>query len=226
MEGENVVSVLLIIRAQTSHLRSLFSTTLRVACRKNLEKTCDIKVKNRLPMGYMNEAELYPLIQSCSNTTHFCTKETVMPMDVPTFDDTTFIHMFPFRTYDEWAASALKQAYDRGGENECNRANKLVDKCQPSRMEIDFRKYGKTDLSKFKELAVPRMNERNEAHIFILYFHRDLDKVLTLLSDVYNIPRLPGSDGHGKSKRPEGACDESILQKFHDCFSSQLMNLN
>lgn len=146
-------------------------------------------------------------------------------MDVPTFDDTTFIHMFPFRTYDEWAASALKQAFDRGRETECNRADKLMDQCKPSAMEIDFRKYGKTDLSKFKELAVPRMNKRGELHIFILYFHRELDNVLSTLSDVYKIPLLPGSDGHGKDKRPVGTCDGSILKKFHECFSFQLMEL-
>jgi hypothetical protein len=181
--------------------------------------------ESREPPGYMNETELYPLIRSCTKTNHFCTKETVMPLDLPTFDDTTFIHMFPFRTYDEWAASALKQAYDRGGTNGCNKAEMLIDQCEPSRMEIDFRKYGKTDLSNFKELVVPRMNEKNEAHIFILYYHRDLDEVLAMLSNVYEIPLLPGSDGHGKSTRPEGTCDESILRKFHDCFSHQLMEL-
>lgn len=173
----------------------------------------------------MDETELYPLIRSCSNTNHFCTKETVMPIDVPTFEDTTFIHMFPFRTYDEWAASAMKQAFDRGGLTECSRAERLVDQCIPSNMEIDFRKYGKTDLSNFKELVVPRMNKKNESHIFILYFHRDLDKVLTMLSGGYKIPLLPGSDGHGKETRPEGTCDQSILKKFHDCFSSELMEL-
>lgn len=209
----------------TADTYSICSTTLRVACRKNLESTCGIKHQHREPKGYMNETELYPLIRSCPNTNHFCTKETVMPMDVPAFDDTTFIHMFPFRTYDEWAASALKQAFDRGGQTECNRAEKLVDQCKPSRMEIDFRKYGKTDLSNFKELAVPRMNEKGESHIFILYYHRDLDKVLSMLSELYRIPLLPGSDGHGKDKRPVGTCDESILNKFHDCFSSQLMEL-
>jgi len=42
---------------------------------------------------------------------------------------------------------------------------------------------------------------------------------------VYAIPLLPGSDGTGKSIRPNGTCDESAMQKFHDCFSSELMEL-
>ena len=148
-----------------------------------------------------------------------------MPIDVPVFNDTTFIHMFPFRTYDEWARSALKQAFDRGGQRGCDSASKLIDECVPSRMEIDFRKYGKTDLSKFKEVAVQRMNDYNESHIFILYHHRELEKVLQILSGVYNVPNLPGSDGHGKLKRPEGTCDDGILDRYHDCFSHQLMEL-
>lgn len=147
-----------------------------------------------------------------------------MPMSVPTFHDTTLIHMFPFRTYDEWAASALKQAYDRGPDG-CNKAEELLDQCIPSSMEIDFRKYAKTDLANFKNLVVQRMNQKNETHIFILYFHRELDKVLSMLSSVYAIPLLPGSDGTGKSIRPNGTCDDSVMQKFHDCFSSELMEL-
>lgn len=200
------------------------STTLRVACRNNLESTCGIPVLGRLPLGYMNSTELYPVIRSCTKTSHFCTKGTVMPMSVATFHDMTFIHMFPFRTYDDWAASALKQAYDRGPDG-CKKAEDLLDQCIPSSMEIDFRKYGKTDLANFKDLVVQRMNQKKETHIFILYFHRELDSVLSMLSNVYKIPLLPGSNGTGKSIRPNGTCDEGVMQKFHDCFSSELMDL-
>lgn len=203
------------------------STTLRVACRKNLEATCGVKSKTREPTGYMDESKLYPLLRSCTDTHHFCTKETIMPVnDVPPFPNTTFIHMFPFRTYDEWARSALKQAFDRGGPRGCDKASELIRECVPSRMEIDFRKYGKTDLSRFKNNAVRRMNRYNESHVFILYHHRELENVLSKLSRAYDdVPKLPGSDGRGKSKRPEGTCDDAILQRYHDCFSHQLMEL-
>lgn len=149
-----------------------------------------------------------------------------MPLDVPTFDDLTFIHMFPFRTYDEWAVSALKQSYDRLGHKGCKKLATLMEKCEPTNLEIDLRQYSKTDLSKFKELVIRRMNEKKESHIFILYHHQDLEKVVTMLSRVYEIPILPGLDAREKSLRPEGSCDKSILQKFHECFSSQLMELD
>lgn len=203
------------------------STTLRSACKTNLLQTCGVpKQTSKYPVGYMDIEKLYPLIDACTNTSHFCAKNVTMPMDVPTFDDRAFIHMFPFRNYDEWAKSALKQAYDRGRETGCQKAEMLLNRCKPSIMELDFRKYGKTDLSMFKELVVQRMNEKNENHIFLLYYHRELNDVLSLLSEMYDIPLLPGSNGHGKDKRPEGTCDDELLDKFHSCFSSELMDLN
>ncbi|KAL7526070.1 hypothetical protein ACHAXR_001300, partial [Thalassiosira sp. AJA248-18] len=203
------------------------STTLRKACKFNYQQTCGIsRTTSTHPVGYMDEEKLYPLIRQCTKTSHFCAKKVIMPYQVPTFDDVVFfIHMFPFRNYDEWAASALKQTYDRAGEKGCNKTKALLDECNPSKMEIDFRQYGKTELSKFKEGVVRRMNDMNERHIFVLYHHRELDHVLEKLSDVYEIPLLPGSDGKGKEVRPKGTCDAKLLQMYHDCFSSKLMEL-
>ncbi len=204
------------------------STTLRTACKHNLEKTCGIprRTNGHYPEGYMDKNKLFPLIRKCTNTSHFCAKEIAMPTDIPTYNHAMFIHMFPFRNYDEWARSALKQQYDRGRENGCKKTEALLEECKHSRMEIDFRKYGKTELSKFKEGVVQRMNEREgEQHIFLLYHHRELNEVLSKLSDLYSIPLLPGSDGKGKETRPEGTCDDRLLEMYHDCFSSQLMEL-
>ena len=157
-----------------------------------------------------------------------------MPMDVSTFgNDVLFIHMFPFRNYDDWTKSALKQQYDRGKEDACDRTRSLLEECKPNNMEIDFRQYGKTVLSKFKEGVVQRMTMMNnnkdnmdkEKHIFLLYHHRQLNRVLETLSDVYRIPLLPGSDTKKIGKQKEGTCDAKLLDMFHDCFSSELMEL-
>jgi len=159
---------------------------------------------------------------------------------VPMYDNVTFVHMFPFRNYDEWARSAMKQQYDRGREGGCDRAESMLERCKHNNMEIDFRKYGKTELSRFKDGAVRRMHyeddgggnsseEENEGgeerHVFLLYHHRELKEVLEKLSNVYGVPPLPGSNGKGKEKRPEGTCDGKLLDMFHDCFSSKLMEL-
>ena len=69
------------------------------------------------------------------------------------------------------------------------------------------------------------MNDRGEQHMFVLYDHRELNDALGMLSDAYGVPMLPGSDGREKGVRPPGTCDDEMLRMFHDCFSSQLMEL-
>ncbi|KAL7459995.1 hypothetical protein ACHAXS_000464 [Conticribra weissflogii] len=206
------------------------STTLRKACKRELEQTCGIisKKGSTNPYAYMDTKKFYPMVRSCNNTHHFCAKNITMPNNIPVFDDIHFIHMFPFRNYDEWAKSALKQQFDRGGNVGCSKTEHLFFErnCHNSNMEIDFRKYGKTDLAMYKEYVVRRVNEKHEDHSILLYHHRELDESLTFLSTVYDIPRLKGSDGHGKLFRPEGTCDDKLLEKFHKCFSWQLTELS
>ena len=83
--------------------------------------------------------------------------------------------------------------------------------------------YDNDDEKKKKET----MMTNDEKHLFLLYHHRELNRVLETLSVVYGTPLLPGSDGRGKEVRPEGTCvnDTKLLQMFHDCFSSELMEL-
>ncbi|KAL7467016.1 hypothetical protein ACHAXS_007286 [Conticribra weissflogii] len=204
------------------------STTLRLACRHELEKSCVIVSKGIIrPHAYVDSKRFYPMVRSCNKTHYFCAKSITMPIDVPTFNDAYFIHMFPFRNYDDWAKSALKQSYDRGGKTECDKVEKLFFErnCTNSQMEIDFRKYGKTDLSVYKEYVVRRMNEKNENHLILLYYHRELDGTIKFLSETYEIPILDGSDGNHKGNRPNGTCDKILLKKFHECFSWQLTKL-
>jgi len=219
------------------------SSTIREACSVNYEKTCGIPYKavnmkpyhgqsiNRpprpIPLGYQDGKTLYPMMRKCRNTSHFCVKDIILPTGIPTYDDVMFVHMFPFRNYNEFAKSALKQRYDVDGNSGCSRVKSLLGECKPGRYELDLRQYSKTQLSRFKEEVVQRMNDRNEHHIFLLYHHGELDSVLDKLSGVYNIPRLPGSNGTRNEVRPKGTCEDSkkLLDMYHDCFSDELMEL-
>ena len=171
----------------------------------------------------MDETKLFKTIRDCTETYHFCLKGIAMPTDVPAFADLFFLHLFPFRNYDEWATSALKQQYDRGSEEACNQMKALLERCRPSNMELDLRKYTKVELAKFKRGVAQRMREKREKHVFLLYHHRELHQILYKLSGFYGIPRLPGSNLRLKGRRPEGTCDNETLHMFHDCFSQQLM---
>ena len=102
-------------------------------------------------------------------------------------------------------------------------------------VEIDYRKYPKVQLSKFKKAAVERMlkpctnhakdgRKRKEEHIFILYRYPELNDVLRMLKDVYDVPMLGGIKILAKEETGE-TCDGKILSKFHDCFSGDLTKL-
>ena len=149
-----------------------------------------------------------------------------------------YIHLFPFRNYNDWVKSAIKQQYDRSGEKGCLTAKNLWDggKCQHHHMEIDIRKYSRVDLDRFQDGIVKRMNknqllltgrkqgqEEEEQHTLLLYLHRDLQRTMRELSTRYQLPMLPGTGETLKGKRPNGTCNESLVELYHECFSDSLM---
>lgn len=230
------------------------STTLRKACIKNLQRTCPQlnltkhghESRGRAPAGYFGGEQLVAVMKECVDTSHFCVNQiTVMDLlpsaitttesdldattTAATAQDVQYIHLFPFRTYDDWVKSAIKQQYDRAGEQGCRSAEEhwADGKCQHFQMEIDIRKYGRVDLDRFQDGVVKRMNnleERGiEEHTFVLYLHRNLEQAMGELSARYHMPLLPGTGAKLKGKRVEGNCNESLVEQYHECFSDELM---
>jgi hypothetical protein len=258
--------------------------------------------KRRAPKGYFNSTELYEVIQQCNETSYFCFKGDSQiqqfPFHPPSVEDDntdddddnnstiftttstsssinnhiTYVHMFPFRNYNDWAQSAMKQQYDRSyyeqqhvlrhkNNSSNNNSSSMVvidqveepkgcatardklvgpPKCQHNNMEIDFRKYGKTNLATFKdELLLMQHHTRKNSnsskmddddvnerrHVILLYDYLELTSVLNYISEMYNLPLLHHADERKKGVRPEGTCDTELLDLFHDCFSSELMKL-
>jgi len=231
----------------------LGSTTLRAACNKNLYRTCPQinftaytngrERRSRAPAGYFGGDRLISVMNECVDTYYFCVNQiTAMDLlpsttadesDIATTAGMTqkveYIHLFPFRNYNDWVRSAIKQSYDRGGEQDCLRVMKLWDdgKCQHYRMEIDIRQYSRVDLDRFQDGVVRRMNQLGERgkeeHTFLLYLHRDLQRVMELVSTTYQMPMFPGTGEKLKGTRPEGTCNESLVEQYHECFSDELM---
>ncbi|KAL7457573.1 hypothetical protein ACHAWC_009178 [Mediolabrus comicus] len=279
------------------------STTLRVACRRNIAQTCPQLLDQQqsgkghekrahAPPGYFGGERLHTVLRECTNTHYFCVNQITMSSEeddeeeglvetmmmrsgteeeeevdddyessskskaaattttsttktrtissLPNSNITQYIHLFPFRNYNDWVKSAIKQQYDRAGVKGCNSAQRHWEggKCTHYQMEIDIRKYGRVDLDRFQDGIVKRQinrrsggtaprqggGEDEEEHTFILYLHRDLQKVIEIISSIYNIPMLPGTSSKKKGKRPEGTCNESLVEMYHDCFSDGLMN--
>lgn len=210
------------------------SSTLRAACLRVQYDACDLPRKppgNKWPEGYRTPKGLTGLFGRCPDVRHFCQKEGIPPTGNYTrFYPTrhAFLHMFPFRNYDEWTASALHQISYRDGEVGCAAADELLDACLPHRYELDFGKYTKVFLAHFvgqyKRLRRRTREVTDDRHVLLLYDYRYLHRTLAWLGDEYGVPSLNGTDARVNSERPKESCkdEERMIGKFHDCFSGQL----
>ena len=217
------------------------SSTLRQCCQDTQRDLCGLQPQgpnNKWPAGYMSTDRLLNVIEECPKVNHYCLKADRQPLigKYSQFHETTtFLHLFPFRNYDEWAVSALKQIYFRdvrdGGKG-CLKADKLLDQCLPHKFELDFDKYPKSTMVFFLNTWKALRNTRNDLgfesnHKILMYDYRYLDKTLKSLNEHYGVPLLPGTDAKKNSERPEGSCKDEVnmLKKFHDCFSDKLRSI-
>ena len=204
------------------------SMSLRKACTVNMNVTCGRKSRNRLePDGFYNGTELASIIQQCNSTYHYCLGREIFHQMTKRFKDTTFFHLYPFRNYDSWSSSALKQAFDREGVRGCEKVDKLFRSCSDNHPELAFYKYSKVMLSKDRPLIIHRVNIMKEAHHVVIYPYHEISNLLSILNKHYpGVPLLPGSDNMLHRERPVGTCDESLLDMFHECFSHKLKTLS
>jgi len=213
------------------------SLTLRHACRKNLIDSCGSQQSWLLeaaekakvdPIGYWNVTKFGELIHGCNDTHHFCLRKGTFTDEVERFKNTVFLHLYPFRNYDEWTISALKEPFRKIRQRGCNSLSALMDKCKDKHGELSFWKYPKVRMSEeLQPLVSHRINEMRELHRILLYPYGEIDGLLTVLSKAYQLPLLPGSNGTSHAKlRQNGTCDQSILDTYHKCFTSKLTELS
>lgn len=205
------------------------STTLRRGCWENLRSTCNVVSPKRDPKGYSNTDELAALIDECVDTHHFCVMGWHFGVgNFPNITSSsskliTFIHMFPFRRFDEWAVSAMKQVFVGHSEAGCNAAAQRLEKCD-GWLELDFTKYSKMALSKMLGIMKRRGDQSPTHHVF-LYDYSQVHPTLEQLCHAYKVPALQYLNLQYKQIRQDGSCPNETLQKFHDCFDEQLLLL-
>jgi hypothetical protein len=201
------------------------SLTLRIACRNSLIADCGRISRHTIePDGLRDGQELAGIIRECNSTHHFCLVKEMFPAgsEILRFENTSFFHMYPFRNYDAWATSALKQEFDRGGLKNCENTDRSLDACRDRRPELSFSKYPKHRMSRALPRVMSRVDEMGETHHILLYPYDEIDMLLSVFGEIYHVPSLSGSSKAYHSDRPDGTCDDSILEKFHDCFTHKL----
>ena len=137
-----------------------------------------------------------------------------------------FIHMVPFRNYNDWVKSAVKQIYTIDGS--CNRIDKLLDEGCFGYRELYFELYPKIVLSMLTGMAFDA-NGNNEdvrskdKHHILLYNYVDVSTIVTRVSDYFDVEAMPGTNSRKKEVRAEGTCPSEISEKFHTCYDDSLM---
>ena len=214
------------------------SSTLREACLETQYDTCNLPLKppgNHWPEGYRTPKRLTQLFNECPNTHHFCVRGHVNNKKLYTlsYHNRTFLHLFPFRNYDEWVASAMNQISKRDGEEGCQYTLNLVKECQPHKYELNFERYTKFILSEFIS-SYRRVRKRNSDmdvnghHHVLIYNYLHLDETLTWLHERFGVPLLAGTAKKMNTAPPDfEPCKDAklIMRKFHDCFSESLARL-
>ncbi|KAL7542046.1 hypothetical protein ACHAXR_011460 [Thalassiosira sp. AJA248-18] len=210
------------------------STTLRRACYNNLKENCKAIEfpKQPDPFGYRKIDDFFRAVKGCGDVNHYCVQGGDAKMsiinyekDVDGRDPIHFVHMVPFRKFDDWVESAIKQISLSG---DCNRADKILEQCYGFR-ELYMELYPKSVLSLLIGMAfeanIKGLNGRDKHHILI-YNYKDVDNIVTEVSDFFGMDPLPRTSRTFKQERGEETCPKEISEKFHECHDETLMNAN
>jgi len=210
------------------------STTLREACVLETGRKCEALFIRKSPYGYRNINDFFRAVRECTNINHFCIQGGSIEMDVMNFEDREkgdrepyhFLHMVPFRKFDDWVDSAIRQIFFVDGH--CDRVGKLLDQCLGYR-ELYMELYTKSALSLLISMTLrsnQNGNSSKDKHHILLYNYEDTESVVTQVSNLFGIDPLRRTDRKHKEKSRHETCPDSILigKKFLDCHDQTLLN--
>ena len=217
------------------------STTLRMACRKHLREDCgglELPLKQD-PFGYRLIDDFFTAVNNCPEIDHFCVQGGDDSMTIINHEEKAnsqedgeeptpfhFIHMVPFRNFDSWVESAVKQVFVIDGD--CDRIGQLLDhKCLGYR-EMYMELYPKIVLALLTGMGFNANDkgltgEGMSQHHIVLYNYQDTDAIMVETSRYFGIEPLARTDKQAKAERDEGTCPAHISEKFHECHDETLM---
>ena len=227
------------------------STTLRDACKRLMDKKCPSDIPQRHdPYGYRDPSEFYHAVNTCTEVHQFCVQGGDLLMNVIGYsgkdDDDDherqlelkeaqelepmhFVHLVPFRNFNEWAASALKQIYVVDGK--CDRIDEMLEQCLGYR-ELYMELYTKSVLAGLigMSLDANTSNEdnpwRKHEHHIVLYNYADTSTIVNEMSTFFGIETMPRTSANLKGVRSEGTCPAETLDAFHKCHDKTLNNMD
>jgi len=220
------------------------STTLRRACYKNQKESCEAIEfpQQQDPFGYRNIHDFFRAVKECDKINQYCVQGGDAQMSVINYegkgdseeeeeedgderDPLHFVHMVPFRNFDDWVESAIKHI--AGIDGHCDRVDIILDQCLGYR-ELYMELYPKSVLSLLIGMAFDangRGISRKDKHHIMLYNYKDVDDVMTEVSNFFGMDPLPHTDRRYKEKKlDERTCPKEISEKFHKCHDDTLIS--
>lgn len=213
------------------------STTLRRACYKNMKDNCPAIEfpRQQDPFGYTNVGDFFTAVKECTDLNHFCVQGGNADMSVINYEGEKdvsgerepfhFIHMVPFRNFDDWVESAIKHIFFIDGN--CDRVDKILDQCLGYR-ELYMELYPKAVLSLLTGMTFDAngndiSSSTKDKHHILLYDYKDVDGIVSSVSDYFDMDPLPRTNRRHKESDETGTCPAGISKKFHDCHDETLM---
>mmetsp|Transcript_10940 Transcript_10940/g.23394 ORF Transcript_10940/g.23394 Transcript_10940/m.23394 type:complete len:519 (+) Transcript_10940:126-1682(+) len=221
------------------------STTLRRACYAHQKEHCSAIdfPRQQDPFGYRNIDDFFHAVNKCEDIDVFCVQGGDALMSVINYegkeegsnksnedDDERepfhFVHMVPFRNFDAWVESAIKQIHEIDG-NKCDRIDKLLEENCYGYRELYMELYPKMVLSLLIGMAFDANGKgisAKDKHHIMLYNYEDVDGVVAKVSHFFDMEPLPRTNKQYKASRGEGTCPKEISEKFHQCHDEALMS--
>ena len=207
------------------------STTLREACVQETFHKCRSHFVRKSPPGYRNVFDFFRAVNECTDINHFCVQGGSLEMDVMNFDDSEkgdrepyhFLHLIPFRNFDDWVDSAIGQIFHVDGQ--CERVDKLLDKCLGYR-ELYMELYTKSVLTLLVGTTLRSNRVGNlsiDKHHILLYNYKETDSIVSRVSNFFGMDSLQRTNQRHKERSSNETCPYSISKKFHDCHDDTLL---
>jgi len=203
------------------------SETLLNACYENLKGSCTAVDPHQDRIGLDDARELSNQVAKCEQSHYFCASEwnyraPHFPVTFTSDEPTHFIHLFPYRNFDDWAIKAMKKVHDDNPITGCKSAARSLKSCNNGWLELDVLKYTKKTMTYMMERTSKEQNEQVKNH-FLLYDYSKVEETVAQVSSFYQIPMLEHIDKPVEvAIEEEGTCPDETLAKFHECYDDQL----
>jgi len=184
-------------------------TTVRKAIFKHIANTCPTSGRAATQQGaFRDVSSLHRLISNCPNTHDYGLGGRMTFRAVDESNTIAVVHTLAFRSYKEWARSALNQIVKVSGIEHCDTVRERLSNCEDYR-ELSFYQYTKTQLKRIRRQSLSGND------IVVLYDYRDTNLFHSTIRKQLGLPPLKLETYN--TNRTTDRCPDDVLDMFYNC---------